>query len=198
MSDKEETKVVQKGTVMRPKESKFKQLYHIFFAMEPKDVVKSVFTTVVLPDIQYSLNNIWKRAGEIWFWGLDEKTSGSVRTGRKPRRDYSTQSSRNSRVAFQNESGNRGTRVNEFKEWGYDCPKSTIEKVVVGLEEDLNDYKAVTVGRLYELLAENMREFTLTPEPSHFDWGWVDGDEFDIEMGRDGLWHIIFPKLKRL
>ena len=189
---KDRPKNVVKGEVMRPKESTFKKIYHIFFAMDPQDVAKNVFTRVILPDIQYSLNNIWKRAGEIWFWGVGDESSS--RRGRSGRTAYDRMSSGRSRTAFQNESRDRkdrrGTKVDEFKEWGYSS-QGDVERIVLGLEEDLNDYEQATVARLLELVGE-------TPEPIHFDWGWREGDEFDYEMGRDGLWHIIFPKLKRL
>lgn len=191
MSEKKDRpKNVVTGGVMKPKESTFKRIYHIFFAMDPQDVAKNVLTRVILPDIQYSLNNIWKRAGEIWFWGIGDESSSR---GRSSRTAYDRVLKKEGRTAFQNESrrrDRRSTRVDEFKEWGFERKKD-VDNVILGLEEDINDYEEATVARLYELAGE-------TPESIHFDWGWVKGDEFDYEMGRDGLWHILFPKLKRL
>lgn len=191
----EKKKGVVKGEVIQPKESTLKHIYHIFFATEPKDVLRGVVTRVILPDIQYSLNNIWKRSGEILFYGIDEKPS--ARRGRKTiesrKTSYNSMYRDDSRKAFQNEASGRGSRVDEFKDWAF-TSRADVEDIILGLEEDINEYDAVTVGRLYELVDLPNK----VPEAIHFDWGWRKGDEFDYECGRDGLWHIIYPRLKRM
>ena len=184
---------VAKGVILKPKETIFGKIYHLFFAMEPKDVVKIVIEKVIIPDIRYSMNNVWRRSGDVLFYGPEAATKNNARS----KTNYNVISSaKGERKAFQNESSTQGTTVNEFKTWAY-TNKEDVEKVLLDLEEDLNNYETVTVGRFLEILNEH-ELLDEPPQHVHFEWGWTKDDEFDYEIGHDGLWHIIFPKLKRV
>lgn len=193
----EKSKPVAKGAIVRPKESKLKRIYHIFFAADPSDAMRSVITKVIFPDIQYTLNNVWKRFGDMMFYGVDEAAPRSNGN----RRNYNNISKRNdsNRSAFQNESNKRGARLDEFKDWGYTRREDAVE-LVMELRDSINEYGYVDVAKIYEIYGPEMGAEAM---PIHYKWGWFEGEAvFDpnrnVEMGPDGYWHIIYPKLRRM
>lgn len=190
----EKKEPIVKGEIMRPKDSKIKAIYHIFFAAEPTEAIRNVIAKVLFPNIQYTLNSMWKRFGDTMFYGVDDKAA--PRSRRDERHNYQRHYRNDDRAAFQNENNTdcRGTRIDEIKEWGY-TRKSDAEDIVLTIRDELNEYEVCDIGKVLE-------EMGLTPDPIHYKWGWIKGDVFDpdrnVEMGRDGYWHINYPRIRKL
>lgn len=186
----EKKKSVVSGTVMERKPSTVKRISSLFFQASPEEVAQNVVKNVILPDIKYLLNNIWKRTGEIMFWGVDGR---APRRGRDDRyRDYNSISSRGQRDrAFQNESKRDDySRVDSYKDLIFDN-KDDPERIILELQEEIIEYDEAKVARILE-------ECGKTPDPHHFEWGWTNLDDADVEMTPVGWWYLVLPRMKRL
>lgn len=194
--DKQQTQKpdpVVKGKVYVPKESKIQKLYNIFFSASPSDVVRGLVQYVLIPDAKYTMNNMWRKAGDMMSYGIEEgRGRSSDRRGGNRRHDYTSHSRKDNRVAFQNESSSvkASVRADSWKTIEFDL-KSDCEDIIVELQEDITDYDQATVARLLELAG-------FDPEPIHFEWGWENLDEADCEIGRNGRWRLLMPRMVRL
>lgn len=181
--DRPKKEPVVKGTVVIQEDGFLKKAYHTIFKATPEEVFKSVWDTVIVPGFIDILNSIWRRSGDVFFYGADGKRG-------RPCREYDRPSwyTGTSRTAFQERPNPGRTRLDEFRNIRYES-KEEAESVVRDLQDDLEHYNAVQVGRVFE--ASNLASVT---EPIHFDWGWENLDGISIEPTYDGMWRIIFPR----
>lgn len=190
-----ELKPIVKGTVVKQKPSMVQRAYNVFFKASPEEVLVGVFHKVVIPNLKYMVKDIWGKAGDMFLFGVDSvKSNREVKRDGSRYRDYqSYRSNGDKRKAFQNESSEpaNGARVDDYKMLEYDL-KEDVEDIVTELQEDIMEYGETTVARVLEL--SGITEI----DPIHFNWGWENLDDIDMEMTRRGYWRIIFPKVVKL
>lgn len=188
-------KPIVKGKVYVPKESKLQKIYSIFFSASPSDVIKGLIMNVLIPDAKYTLNNMWKKSGDMLMYGVDEsRKGGSRRRRRDDHYDYSDQyrnvGSR-SRTQSQNSShiSAGSSRADYWKTIEFER-KGDAEDLIEYLRDELEEYDYVRVDTLLEQAG-----LTSDIEPIHTKWGWDDLDDARVEIGRGGRWRLVMPKM---
>lgn len=188
-------KPIVKGKVYVPKESKLQKIYSIFFSASPSDVIKGLIMNVLIPDAKYTLNNMWKKSGDMLMYGVDEsRKGGSRRRRRDDHYDYSDQyrnGGSRSRTQSQNSShiSAGSSRADYWKTIEFEL-KGDAEDLIEYLRDELEDYDYVRVDTLLEQAG-----LTSDIEPIHTKWGWDDLDDARVEIGSGGRWRLVMPKM---
>lgn len=189
-------KPIVKGKVYVPKENKLQKIYSIFFSASPSDVIKGLIMNVLIPDAKYTLNNMWKKSGDMLMYGVDEsRKGGSRRRRRDGHYDYSDQyrngGVNRSRAQSQNSShiSAGSSRADYWKTIEFER-KGDAEDLIEYLRDELEEYDYVRVDTLLEQAG-----LTSDIEPIHTKWGWDDLDDARVEIGRGGRWRLVMPKM---
>ena len=194
-------KPIAKGKVYVPKESKLHKIYSIFFSASPSDVIKGLIMNVLIPDAKYTLNNMWKKSGDMLMYGVDEsRKGGSRRRRRDDHYDYSDQYRNGSGNGSRSQSHNSSriiagsSRADYWKTIEFER-KGDAEDIIDYLRDELEEYDYVRVDTLLEQVKMLYPGLNLDIEPIHTKWGWDDLDDARVEIGRGGRWRLVMPKM---
>lgn len=187
-------KPIVKGKVYVPKENKLQKIYSIFFSASPSDVIKGLIMNVLIPDAKYTLNNMWKKSGDMLMYGIDEsKNSRSRRRRRDDHYDYSGQYRGTGRAHVRSQNNNYisagSSRADYWKTIEFER-KEDAEDLIEYLRDELEEYDYVRVDTLLEQAG-----LTSDIEQIHTMWGWDDLDDARVEIGRGGRWRLVLPKM---
>ena len=187
-------KPIVKGKVYVPKENKLQKIYGIFFSASPSDVIKGLIMNVLIPDAKYTLNNMWKKSGDMLMYGVDEsRKGGSRRRRRDDHYDYSGQYRDTGRAHVRSQNNSYisagSSRADYWKTIEFER-KEDAEDLLEYLRDELEEYDYVRVDTLLEQAG-----LTSDIEPIHTKWGWDDLDDARVEIGRGGRWRLVMPKM---
>lgn len=188
-------KPVMKGKVYVQKDNALQKLYHTFFSASPSEVVTALIKNVLVPDALYTLNNMWKKSGDMFIYGVDDSKSDRRRRDRRDGHyDYSGRY-RNGSGGSNNQNEPRISAASSRADYW-----KTIEFERKGDAEDLLDYlrDELDVEGYDYVRVDTLLEFanlTSDIEPIHTKWGWDDLTDARVEMGRGGKWRLVMPKM---
>lgn len=183
----EEKKPAVKGKVYVQKKSKIQELYDMFFSASPSEVVKGIIRNVLIPDAKYTLNNMWKKSGDMLMYGVEEGKKGS-----DGRRSYHKQyRSSNDRTAFNSDTKitAASSRADYWKTLEFER-KGDADDLIEYLKDELDEYGEVRVDTVLEFAG-----LTNDIEPIHTKWGWDDLSGARAEISRGGRWKLVMPKM---
>ena len=187
-------KPIVKGKVYVPKENIFQKICNIFFSASPSDVIKGLVANVLIPDAKYTLNNMWKKSGDMLMYGVDESGKGGSRRRRRDGRyDYSGQYRDTGRAHVRSQNNSYisagSSRADYWKTIEFER-KEDAEDLLEYLRDELEEYDYVRVDTLLEQAG-----LTSDIEQIHTRWGWDDLDDARVEIGRGGRWRLVMPKM---
>lgn len=165
-------KVVQ-GTATKHEKSAVQKTAETFFGGDLKEVFRSTFTDVLIPAAKNMFFDTFTQGLSRLLWNGGKEPVSSHRGSMSYRVDYSGRS--------RNTSSMRVTSRNTYSFDNVTLPtRDDAERVIQGLYDILDQYKAVTVADFYGLTG-------ITSAYTDERWGWLDLRGINIQRVREGF-----------
>lgn len=186
-TDDRHTKKIVHGTVTKQKEQPVKLIVKTFLGGDPKDVAKSVYHDILVPQIKDMFYDVWTGGMSRLLYSDGQTPRTRTRFGSRPNYTaYDRMYNNRQRIA---DTPSQRTTVPDASAKAFENvvleDKRDAEEVLSNMNDYIEQYQNVRVSDLYDLVG-------ITSTYVDRSWGWTDLRGSSVQRVRDG-WLINLP-----